>query len=345
MRQLADMAGVTIGTVSLALRDHPRISAPTRQRIKELAEHYHYQPNRLTQGLISGKTNTIGCILPSVTCTFYARLLRGVLTQALATTYQVITLETGSQLLKTCKAIDMLVGQRVDGILVASEHYAPIPRESVQTMRHHGIVPISLDSTLIEIPIDEVRTNEDELAEMAVGYLHTLGHRVIAYVGTMPGGRLYGRAQAMAHALQRRQLSTAYLVDTQTEHYANFDADAAFNRLLGRQRPPTAVIAWEDRIAAKLIQHARRRGLRIPRDLSVFGCANLDVADLLDPPLTSIEQNPEDMGRQAVSLAIKRIVEMQRDPKSPPESITIPLRIVERASCAPPAVYARVGQG
>jgi DNA-binding LacI/PurR family transcriptional regulator len=80
-------------------------------------------------------------------------------------------------------------------------------------------------------------------------------------------------------------------------------------------------------MAARLIQHLTIRGLRVPQDVSVLGCANMDVADLTIPPLTSIEQDPEAIGRQAVELVVHR--------EAAPRSIIVPARLVIRASCAP----------
>ena len=323
MRQLAELAGVSIGTVSLALRDNSRISVKTRRRIQALAEQHGYRPNRLTQGLISGKTHTIGCILPSVTCTFYARLLRGVLARAFEAGYHVITRETHSRLLDTCKAIHALVGQRADGILIASEHPATIPRETVQAMLRHQAWPVGLDSTPFEEAVDEIRTDETQLAETAVGYLAGLGHRHIAYLGSVPGSR----ARAMAGALQRRGLPATSLIDAYSDDPTHYDVDAIYRALFRRAVPPTAIICWEDRMAARLVQHLTYRNLRVPRDVSVLGCANMDVADLTVPPLNSIEQDPEAIGRQAVELVLHR--------ESTPRSIIIPARLVVRASCGP----------
>ncbi|MHB0940064.1 MAG: LacI family DNA-binding transcriptional regulator [Armatimonadota bacterium] len=323
MRQLAKLAGVSVGTVSLALRDNPRISAATRQRIQVLAEQHGYRSNQVTRSLISGKTHTLGCILPSVTCTFYARLLRGVLASAFSMGCHVLILETHSRLLDTCKAIHALLGQRVDGILIASEHPATIPRETVREMVRRGAWPVSLDSTPFEEPVDEIRTDEGQLAETAVGYLFDMGHREIAYLGSVPGGR----AQAMSDALQRRGLPAHYFFDAYADDPARFDMDAIYRALFRHTLPPTAIICWEDRMAARLIQHLAYRGVRVPQDVSVLGCANMDVANLTVPPLTSIEQDPEAIGRQAVELVIHHA--------AAPRSVIVPARLVIRASCAP----------
>lgn len=334
IRKLAQLAGVSIGTVSRALRDDPRLRAETCARIQELAALHQYRPNRLTQRLISGKSQTIGIILPTVTSTFHARILRGVLEEAFASSFHVIPVETHNQLLKTRAAIHALIEQRVEGLLIASEHYAGIPREAVLELWGQGVVPIGIDATRFDSPIDQVRTDEEQLAAMAVDYLLGLGHRDIAYLGPLPAGRLIDRALAVHHALQRKGLSTAYFLDTLTDDYLQFDAGAVLARLLAL--PVTAVIAWEDRIAAKLLQQAADDAVEIPRALSVLGCANFDIAELSRPRLTTIEQFPEEMGRQAVKLLLRRLADGPDRDHRHTETLAIQPRLIPRASCAPP---------
>jgi DNA-binding LacI/PurR family transcriptional regulator len=333
IRQLAQLADVSICTVSKALRDDPRISAPTRQRIQELAVQHCYRPNRLTQHLIQGKSHTIGCIVPDVANSFHARLLRGVLAAVSQSDRQVLILETHNQLLRTLKAMHALMEQRVEGILIASEHYAPIPRPVILEMRSHGIIPIGLDATRFATPVDSVRTDENRLADIAVSYLMELGHRRIAYIGPLPTGPLIDRARAFSRAFRRHHLTETTLIDTEAEDYALFSAAAVFDHLSTLPTRPTALIAWEDRIAARLIQEAHARGIDVPGAVSILGCANFDLGDLVTPRLTSIEQFPEEVGRQAVELLLARVTGVRGESERRREVRAIPPRLVPRASC------------
>lgn len=334
IRQLANILGVSTSTVSLALRDDPRVLPETRRRIQELAAQYHYHPNRLTQSIISGKSSTLGCILPSVAFQFYARLLRGVLEQALAESYRVIPMVTDWQFGNIHPAIHTLIEQRVDSILIAGFGTEPIPREAVLEMRSHDIVPIALDSTCFESSVDEVSTDEEHLAVTAVGYLCDLGHREIAFVGEMPSKEFVGRPRAIYQALRKHGLSTANMI-----HYRSGDGaiTGTLHRIRRTTPQPTAIICLDDNIAAALLQQAHYQGMHVPRDISIMGCANLDPMEYTIPPLTSIEQQPEEVGRQAVALAMKRLAGGITDEEWHPEKILVPVRLVPRASCARPA--------
>jgi len=335
IRQLAQLAGVSICTVSKALRDDPRLRPETIQRIKELAAQYQYHPNRLTQGLISGKSRTAVCIVPEVTSTFHARVLRGVMESALAASFHIVTVETHNQLLKTVAALHSCIEQRVEGVLIASEHYAPIPQEMILALHNHAIKIVGLDATLFERPIDQVRTDEEALARIAVEHLLQLGHRIIAYVGPLPDGPLIDRSLALSRIFREYHLSRAHFIDTQTDQFLRFDAGQVLERILHAPLPPTAVIVWQDLLAARLLQEATLRGIAVPGRFSILSCANYAIAELTVPRLTSIEQFPEEIGRQALALLLRRLEEGAA-PSSHGETITIQPQLVVRDSCAPP---------
>jgi len=336
IRQIATIAGVSTSTVSLALRDDSRVRLNTRERIQAIAAQYHYRPNRLTQSLISGTSKTLGCILPSVTFTFYTRLLRGVLEQAFTESYRVIPIVTDWQFENIRPAIHTLIEQRVDSILIADPGTVPIPRETIIEMISHNIVPVALDSTRFESPVDEVSTDEPQLAETAVEYLYHLGHREIAYIGSIPDlHHLVRRPRAIYDALRKWRISTAQML-----HF-DFTPDTIvhiFTRLRQASPSPTAVICLDDGFAAMLLQHAAYQGVHIPHELSILGCANLELMQFSIPPLTSIEQQPEEIGRQAVMLACRRLSAMAQKETVPYERILIPSQLVQRASCTRPRV-------
>ncbi len=335
IRQLAQIAGVSICTVSKALRNDPRLRPETIERIKALATQYHYHPNRLTQGLISGKSKTLVCIVPEVTSTFHARVLRGVMAGAFAASFHVITVETHNQLLKTVAALHACIEQRVEGVLIASEHYAPMPQEIILELRNHQIGIVGLDATLFETRVDLVRTDEDALARIAVEYLLQSGHRTIAYVGPLPDGPLIDRSLALSRVFRAHHLSRVHFIDTQTDQFRQFNAGQVLDCLLHAPLPPTAVIVWQDLLAARLLQEAIMRGIAVPAALSILSCANYEVAELTVPRLTSIEQFPEEIGRQAVALLLRRLEE-EDDPCPCGETVIVQPQLVVRDSCAPP---------
>ncbi len=287
IRQLAELAGVSIGTVSMALRDDARIHPDTRARIQELATRFHYRPNRLMQSLVTGASHTLGCLIPFVDFPYCSRILRGVLEEAFLASYHMFVLETHGQEAHTILGIQSLIEQRVDGVIIHSGHQRSLPRKTMLELRSHNIVPVILDATRADLPVDAVCTHEQQLAELAVDYLHGLGHRRIAYLGPASKGHRQGRAPALAQALQARRLSADAFIDTGDRTFETLADSELLHTLLTAPTAPTAVITTDD-MAVVLLQGLRARGLAVPRDLSLLGIGNHPTSAFTDPPLTSI---------------------------------------------------------
>ena len=292
IRKLAELAGVSHMTVWLALHEKPGIRPEVRARVLALADEYHYHPNRLAAGMFSGHTRTIGLIVEHVT--WYSRLCDGVMSAAFRDQAHVIILNAGQGQGDgghLPPLIDHLIDQRVDGIIFAAG-LVVLPSKSVLAMWSHDIVPVLTSDVCSDKPLDRLATDERRLAHSTVEYLLHLGHQRIAYYGLEPQR---SRTQEMRRALQGRGLSLDYAIDDvtltapdarMTEQYLDF--------LLHKPHPPTAVICFQDQMATQLLQHAQRRGLRVPGDLSILGCSNDSVGFFLMPALTSVEQFPEE---------------------------------------------------
>jgi LacI family repressor for deo operon, udp, cdd, tsx, nupC, and nupG len=334
IRQLAALAGVSHSTVSRALRDDSQIGAETRQRLQALAREFHYQPNRLSHGALTGKSRLLGFICCDLAVPFVSRILRGICEIAYEADYQVLLVETRQELPRTLQAVHSLLEHRVEGLLFAHSHAAPLPTAATLEIVSHHAVPVLLDFSRAESDLPRVCTDEAALGELAVAYLQRLGHRRIAFVGPPAGGFRGERAAAVTQALRRRGLSTFYLMDWGAAGYQDFSGTDALTRLLSRRPAPTAIIAFEDHVAAKLIQATQARGLHVPGDLSILGCANLNIAEFTAPPLTSVEQHPEEIGRQACRYLLAQLAQ-----SGSPSPVTFPISptLIERASCAPPA--------
>jgi LacI family repressor for deo operon, udp, cdd, tsx, nupC, and nupG len=334
LRKLAQLAGVSPSTVTRALRDDPRISAETRQRIQALATQYHYLPNRLAQSLLTGRSYALGVLVPSVVTPYSARVLAGILAHATPAGYRVLIKESHTRLADSLAAIQMFIAQRVDGILLDTGHLEPIPRKAILEMRGHRVIPVGLDATVVEGAIDHVHTDEQALAAQAVDYLLRLGHVRLAFVGRTVRGQWTGRGQHMFQAFQGRLLSTRDFIEVkEPPPYVHLATGALLDRLFAHPQPPTAIIAWEDPLAALLIQAATRRGLQVPGDVSILGFGNLPFATLMSPTLTTFEQHPELVGQHAFSHFLARLNAEEAGEALPPRSLAISPTLVIRESC------------
>ena len=336
IRKLAELAGVSHVTVWCALHNQPGVSPEVRARIVALAEEQHYRPNRLVEGLITGKTRTVGLIVGNVTWDFCSRICFGVMNEAFQDRVNVITLNlfTGkSPDYQLPLLIDQLIEQRVDGIIISADIFVPTP--SLLAMWSHDIVPVLNCNTPGDKPLDRIATDERRLAQLAVDYLLRQGHQRIAYCGYMKD---HPRNQEMHHAFQTRKLSLDLFNEDagQLVAPAPWHGERYLDFFLQQPHPPTAVICFEDHMATQLLLHAERRGLRVPGDLSILGCGNNNLCGYLTPALTSIEQFPEEIGARAYELIQRRRNEGTNPGERKPEMIQILPKLVIRASCGPP---------
>jgi DNA-binding LacI/PurR family transcriptional regulator len=332
IRQLAQLAGVSIWTVSLALRDDPRVRPEVRQRIKELAELYHYRSNRLLQGALTGNSGSIGCLIPSVHSPFFSRVLEGVLVAAFAESYEVIPLQLLDPVFESmCKALQTLTEKRVEGVLIASSIFTPIPKRAFLELWSHDIIPISLQASPTEVPIDHVQSDWQQIAHLAVDHIYRLGHRHIVYAGS-----LSNLASALTQEMPRWAEATLTILTIDMSAMVDQELAAFF------QQPalPTACIAQSDMIAARFIQQAHAHRRQVPRDISVISCASSQFRASFLPPLTAINQQPEEIGRSAANLLFRRIAEGKSCSSIQPETILIAPEFIPGKSCARPRKHA-----
>ncbi|MHB9022787.1 MAG: LacI family DNA-binding transcriptional regulator [Armatimonadota bacterium] len=343
IRQIARIAGVSIGTVSKALRDNPRLRPETRARIQEIAAELHYYPNRLAHGALLGRSRAIGLLVPEIQQPYNARMLAYILKEAEQADYHVIVREFlyREDLLRL--GLAYLIEQRVEGIICAPVYQEAVLLDSLTALRSLGIPVVAVDMVRYPSPIDNIITDQQQAAIVITEYLMDFGHRHFALVGGMPHVRFQTTiGHAVLEALRARHMSVCHLGDRESETFDAAYARAVLTETLAASPPPTALICWSEWIAGRLAYQTSLLGVHIPQDLSLVACSNTVVSDYTVPPLTSLELHEAEKGARAVRLLLRRLSELP-DATAPPEFITIPASIIERESCARPRTAAHVG--
>jgi DNA-binding LacI/PurR family transcriptional regulator len=335
VRQLAKLAGVSTATVSLSLRNDPRISAGTRQRIQELAAQHQYRNNRITHMAGRGEAVPVGYLISAITSVFGMQALDGIIETPTRNSYSILPIQVLSNPLVTQQAIHDFVQQRVAGVLIFPGQMAPVTSASVLEMWSQGIYPIALNYTLSEIPIDSVFTDDDAAGEIAVEYLASLGHCRIGYLGQVTHGNAVRRAQGIRAALERRGLSTDYLLHRLESHKLDI-WDRALATFLAMPHPPTAIIAQTAGITARLMQRATRIGLRVPQDISLLAGSESTITEYNNPAITAIAEHPKEFGRQAILLLQQRLQDEAPPSAIKPALIKVAPTLIVRESCTHP---------
>jgi LacI family transcriptional regulator len=330
IREIADLAGVSIATVSRVLNGRDDVSDETRELVQRVIQQHGYTANRSARGLSAGRTGLVGVLVPLVYPVYFSAILAGAAEALYEQDLRLLLSPTGHEHDREVSLLDRLVHGATDGALLV------LPEESsdeLERLVEQGYRFVIVDPRLrLDARIPSVSAAHASGADQAMRHLLGLGHRRIAAI-TGPRGwvatedRRRGYNAALADA--------GILPDPSLEAEADWEITGgveAAGSLLDLPDPPTAIFAFNDNLAIGAIQAARARGLRVPDDLSVVGFDDVEHATIITPTLTTVRQPLAEMGRTAVSLLV-RLLERQRF-----EMVHVELgtRLVVRESTAPP---------
>ena len=337
---IASAAGVSIATVSRVLREDPVVSRATREKVEKVIAQYHYRPSSIARGLTSKVTHTLGIILPKLLNPNYAMIFTGAQEEARQSGCTVNLFSWSSLGLDLSDPPPALADRRLDGIIVCVEYLPPDQEEKLQLVlsRLRRFMPVVLIGCIppdLEYP--GISYNMAELMRRIVGYLVSLGHERIAFIGgvredTDPLRRDVGYQEGLREAGLPR-VDSWRVYGKATPEVGRAALEEMFSSLKPDFRP-TAVIGLNDLVAMGCMAAARSLGLRLPEDLSVIGCDDLFCAPYLSPALTSVNTHQQEMGSRAVRMILSG--DYAREQAS--------WDLVLRSSCAP-AQGGRQGNG
>ena len=304
-QDIAREANVSRVTVSLVLAGKDQTSEETRRRVLEVAKRLRYRPNLLVQGMQTGRTYTVGVIMPS-SMHFHGQVARGIHDELMTADFVPIQLWMNPS--KDTKNTELeqihrLVDRRVDGVIIFPVD-ASVPDVHFQEIwqRHIPLVTVDRETTT---HADFVGTDEELGGKIAAEHLLSLGHQRVVHV-TFPSRT--GNVARRGDAFLKRMTKGGAEVEIVGGHLD--DIIAPLKETLTRaSKRPTAVFAATDPMATKVYGVAAGMGLKIPDDLSVIGYADFPFARDLVPPLTTVRQDPYEMGRIAAQLLLDRILD------------------------------------
>jgi LacI family transcriptional regulator len=304
IRDVAQAAGVHVSTVSRALNPDKRglISAEVLRVVEEAAHRLGYRPNRAASALRTGRTHTIGVLVPDITNPVFPPILQGIEASAAARGFFVFVTNVMDAALAR-PIVERMQAQRVDGLVMATAlRDDPLVDYIARSGLHAVLVNRADDSGRLPAVV-----SDDRLAmKLAVDHLVAAGHRRIAHLAgpqNLPTG--VGRRQGFEQALRDHGLAPACVVAC--EGYSREAGRAAMQRLLALPRRPQAVVCCNDLVALGAYEVLRERGIRVPRDLSITGHNDMPLMDMVDPPLTTIRLPHRELGWRAAEMLFDEI--------------------------------------
>ncbi len=302
VRDVAALAGVSLGTVSNVLNNPDRVVPKTRERVEAAMQTLGFVPSRAAGQLRSRRSELIGVVVPDVGNPFWATVLRGIETVADAEGLTMVVGSTRQDSERQRHLLHVLESQGVDGLVIAPivdrpEDWSAFEsrRFGVVTFEQHGSV-----SSGAWVSLDNV-----EGARQAMGHLVDQGYRRIALVNGPPSVSWCAERRAGAvRAVTERGLDAAdVLVDIVVDDLTVAEGARAVAPLLDGQ--VAAVMCVNDMLALGALLAMHERGIRVPDDVALVGYDDADFAPALNPPLTTVHQPAFDMGKTAAGLLVR----------------------------------------
>jgi len=332
---VAKGAQVSPATVSRVINGSAVVKDSTREKVMKTIEELHFSPNSFARGLMNKKSNIVGIIVPRMRNPYYSELISGIESALHDNGYSMLLCVTNGDEDKLVYHLKALVEYQVEGIVII--HSKCKDQELLDVISRKTCV-ITIQS---KIPgCDSVSSEEETGIYMAINHLLSLGHRKIAYICFQRSNDEEKKISGFVKAFQKYglacpdELILVYKDIDKTEDELALDAGYLLTkRLLESDNPPTAIQTTNDFYAIGAYHAIMEKGLKIPQDISVCGFDNIEIAKILNPPLTTVEQFADEKGKTCGELLIQRITGnrnfIHRD-------IILPTSLITRSSTAPP---------
>jgi LacI family transcriptional regulator len=308
IREVAERAGVSLGTVSNVL-NHPEVVAEaTRKRVQEVIEELEFVRNGSAHQLRAGQSQHLGLVVLDVTNPFFTEVARGVEDAANEANYVIMLCNSDDSLVKEGRYLRMLEEQRTAGVLIT-----PVQDDTryLQRLRQKEIPVVLLDrpsraQDLCSVTVDDVLGGE-----LAAHHLLELGHRRIAFVrGPLNIRQCAERRAGVRRAIKKAGLDPAdVLVDVPVPALNAVSGEGCLDSVLGDRHKPTAIFCANDLLALGVMRGLLERKMRIPQDIALVGYDDVEFAGSLSPALTSVRQPKYGLGRAAAELLLREINE------------------------------------
>lgn len=323
LKEIAHTLGISITTVSKALKNYPDVSEKTRKAVIALAEELHYTPNSFAVNLRTKESKTIGLIIPEVVHHFFSGVVNGIIDEAEKNGYLVIILQSNESLELERKQVALLINKRVDGIIMSLSNESNNDTH-IKEILHKGIPFVQFDKISKLIPSSKVIINDQKAAMEAVQHLIDMGCKKIAHIRGLDNpqnsiDRFLGYKKALEKNGIPFDSGLVYSCKSIT-----FEQGVEFaKQILEEDKGIDGIFVITDLVAVGVLAHFNEKGIRVPDQIAVIGFSNWLVSQVITPKLSTVDQPSYEMGAAAFTLLLEEII-CRKDGK-PFEAKTIEL--------------------
>jgi DNA-binding LacI/PurR family transcriptional regulator len=297
MRDIARIAGVSSATVSRVINGLSSVRPETAERVQRVIDELKFIPNGSATTLKYGRSNTYGLIVPDITNPFFPEFIQSFEGIISATNYNMLVATTESKSLRMRKTIHRMLVSQVEGIALLASEIETVPIESVMNSR----VPlVTMDRRVVGDGLSDVCVDSTGGMREAVKHLFKLGHRKIGYIGGSAGPTI---SDHRLHSFLLAMGSAGLPAEPQFLRLGNYrisGGESAMAELLLPRNRPTAIITANDLTAIGALRIIHRQGLTVPGDFSIVGFDDIELSDIVHPPLTTLRLPRLELARKFV---------------------------------------------
>jgi len=320
IKKVAEVAGVSVGTVSHVITGSVPVSEPLRLKVQAAIRDLNYHPNHVARSLKTSKTRTLGMMVPDMTIPFFPQVIHGAETAARQRGYSLIAVNSDDDCERQKELLSLMRSQRVEGILLVIAA-APTPVNQVARILEAGIPIVCVDRVPDRVPVDSVSVEDFEGAQLGIEHLISMGSRRIAVVtGPLALKNERRRQQGCREAMEKAGIA----IDEDLFWQANLrpeDVAVVCRERFADGVLPDAVFATNGPTALGVLRAFRDCGLRTPEDIAFATFDELTVDDLFQPSITTVVQPAQDIGARAAEILLARI---DGTATGPPATIRLP---------------------
>lgn len=310
LKELSKILGVSISTISKALNDSHEISVATKEKIQKAAKEHNYQPNRIAMTLKSGKTKTIGVILPSIKNFFLSRVLRGIENVIAKTDYNIIISITNESYEKEVQSVETLSNGIVDAIIIAVSEETQVKQNFAHLNDFQSKKPLLMfDRIVYSMDCDKVLIDDYEAVFNATNSLQFDGRKSVALASTISNlsvGKL--RVKGYVAAVEGKQESI--IIEGEEN-----EIESTIKSLI-EERKIDAIIALDEEASLACFRAGKKTGTLNDRTISLIGYAGTKISEHLTPSLTTINQHGKSVGIEAAKLLLRKLEKPSKESES-----------------------------
>jgi LacI family repressor for deo operon, udp, cdd, tsx, nupC, and nupG len=327
---VAKRAGVSTATVSRVMSQPDIVSPSTRHRVLQAVEDLGYTPNSAARHLRTLRSGKLLVTVPDISNPFFALILQGIEDAAHRDGYAVLLGDTQHDETREERYALMLRRKEADGLIFLGHRLPEAAQAFIRSIAPRCAPVVNSCEFSSRLGVPGVHIDNAKAAADAMDHLYHLGHQRIGIV-TGPLVSPLSRDRLRGVRMRAKLAGAESTLEIVAGNFSIESGAEGADRLLSLAAPPTAIFCFNDEMAIGVLDVARQRGVRVPRDLSVVGFDDIRFARFVDPPLTTIAQPMRDIGEASVRL----LLDILHGRITTPQSITLPHTLIIRSTTAP----------